>query len=86
MRGLWVAELYCSSRTADKLSASHGLAYDEVRDSVVAVSGLEYVWDEDLERGLRAIVRVRIRRDTCLVVLYPAQGEDCFSLGSAYPI
>jgi len=42
------------------------------------------VWDDDPERGRRAILRGEIRGTTVYFVLYPA-GEDEFNLGSAYP-
>lgn len=83
---LWVARLIISSRTAGKLTRRHGLDWQEVHDAVVGVRGLRYVWDDDPERGRRALVEVRIRGNRCLVVLYPVADPsgDVYALGSAY--
>ncbi len=86
---IWVGDLRISDRTAHKLSTVHGLQADDIRDAVQCVSGLPYVWDDDPERGLRAIVSVRVGGQPCLVVLYPAGGmaeDDVWNLGSAYPV
>jgi hypothetical protein len=76
-----------SEATRTKLSALHRLNADEVRDAVVCVSGLPYAWDDDPERGRRALVGVRIRDDPVIVVLYPVTDPfgDVYALGSAYP-
>ena len=79
--GLWVAILEWSKATATKLSVVHGLQADEVESAVQCRSNLEYVWDEDPDRGLRALVEVRIRSQIFTVVLYP-RGDDVYSLGS----
>jgi hypothetical protein len=83
---LWVARLYVSRRTADKISRRHGITETEVRDAVVCVEGLEFVWHLNPDRGVRAIVKVRIRRTMALVVLYPANDPlgDTYHLGSVY--
>lgn len=60
------------------------MGVDEVRDAVECVYNLRFVWDDDPERGLRAIVEVSLRGRRALVVLYPAGGEDEWHLGSAY--
>lgn len=87
LRGLWVAELLISDRTAQKLAGRHGLEADEVRRAVACVPDLVYTWDDDPDRGLRAIVRITVGARTVLVVLYPHPlGDDIFHLGSAYPI
>jgi hypothetical protein len=39
---MWVARLIVSQKTAEKLAGRHGLTWQEVRDSVVCVSGLRY--------------------------------------------
>jgi hypothetical protein len=85
VRGLWVARLDCSARTAHKVATVHGVNADEVLDAVVATPGLRYVWHHHPERGVRAIVEVELRGRAHLVVLYPSEQEDHFRLGSAYP-
>ena len=84
---LWVARLIISPATEAKLSSRHGLAADEVRDAVVCVRGLQYVWNDDPVRGRRAFVDVSIRARPVLVVLYPVLDPlgDVYALGSAYP-
>lgn len=84
---IWVGDLRISDRTAHKLSTIHGLQADEVRDAVQCVRGLLFVWDDEPERGRRAVIRVRIRGRRYLVVLYPAHGlaeDDVWNLGSTY--
>lgn len=83
---IWVAELRISDRTAHKVSTRHGLHADEIRDAVQCVEGLPFAWDDDPERGLRAIVEVEIRHQLYLVVLYPVSHPmgDVWRLGSAY--
>jgi hypothetical protein len=85
---IWVARLRISDATAHKISTQHGLQANEVRDAVEGVSGLPFVWDDDPQRGRRAIVETFIRGDRVLVVLYPAHDPlgDVFNLGSAYRI
>lgn len=84
---LWVADLIVSQATAEKLSTHHGLDWHEVRDAIVCVSGLRYAWDDDSERGRRALVEAEIRGRSCIVVLYPVEDPlgDVYALGSAYP-
>lgn len=41
--------------------------------------------DDDVERGLRALVTIRQGSDRFTAVLYP-QGDDVYALGSIYPI
>lgn len=76
-----------SSATAAKLSARHGLSADEVRDALTCVPGLQFRWDRHPARGRRAIVRVVIRQQAVLVVLYPVDHPQAgvWRLGSAYP-
>ena len=85
-RSLWVARLIISEATAGKLSTKHGLVPREVRDAVVGVAGLRYVWHDHPDRGRRALVEVRIRDRRCVVVLYPVDDPagDVYALGSAY--
>jgi len=71
MERLWVARLYISQRTAQKIVHRHRISEYEVRDAVVCVAGLPFAWDHDPERGRRAIVEARIRSRRVLVVLYP---------------
>jgi hypothetical protein len=84
---LWVARLIVSQKTAEKLAGRHGLNWQEVRDAVVCVSGLQYSWNHHSERGRRALVEVEVRNIPCLVVLYPVEDSsgDVYALGSAYP-
>jgi len=53
---------------------------------VVHVEGLDFAWDFDPERGLRALVQVQYDVEAVLVVLYPADdlGINVWRLGSAY--
>lgn len=53
----------------------------------MCVRGLSHAWDDDPERGRRALVEVTIRGKRCLVVLYPVADPsgDVYALGSAYP-
>jgi hypothetical protein len=85
--GLWVARLIISSKTAEKLASRHRLDWQEVRDAVVCVVGLLYIWDDHPERGRRALVEVEISGMRCVVVLYPVDDAsgDVYALGSAYP-
>jgi hypothetical protein len=84
---LWVARLIISQATRTKLLSKHNLDADEVFDAIVCVAGLRYDWDDDPERGLRALVEVSIRGVTVIVVLYPVEDPagDVYALGSAYP-
>jgi hypothetical protein len=85
---IWVARLKVSRRTAHKLSTKHGLQAAEVREAVQCVPGLPVRWDDDLERGRRAIIETYIRGQKIAVVLYPANDPlgDAYHLGSAHPI
>lgn len=84
---LWVARLIVSQATRAKLSSKHNLDADEVRDAIVCVAGLDYRWDDDAQRGLRALVQANIRGVAVIVVLYPVldPSGDVYALGSAYP-
>jgi hypothetical protein len=84
---LWVARLIVSQATRAKLSSRHHLDSDEVRDAIVCVAGLPYRWDDDPERGRRALVETDIRGIPVIVVLYPVldPSGDVYALGSAYP-
>jgi hypothetical protein len=83
---LWVAHLIVSEPTAQKLAAKHGLDWRDVRDAIVCVRGLRYVWHEHPERGRRALVQIRIGRRRCIAVLYSVgtPSGNVFALGSAY--
>lgn len=85
-RGVWVAVLHISTRTAEKIASRHHLTRDEVRDAVVCVSGLTFAWHSHPDRGDRIIISVEIRGRPALVVLYPTNDAagDAWSLGSAY--
>lgn len=82
---IWVAELKISARTAEKIRQVHRIEPDDVRDKVLCVEGLDFVWDySEPQGGWRAIVEVRLSRGTMLVVLFPTSEEDTWNLGSAY--
>lgn len=81
---IWVAVLYISDRVAEKLIRKHRIDPDDARSAVLCREGLRFEWDDDPERGLRAIVESRISGRPALIVLYPL-GDDEWHLGSAYP-
>lgn len=85
---IWVAVLHISDRTAQKISGAHGLEPNEIRDAIVCVPGLPFVWDNHSDRGLRALLKVSIRGRERLIVLYPAADPagDAWNLASAYSI
>ncbi|MFF7130785.1 hypothetical protein ACFZBZ_00425 [Streptomyces sp. NPDC008196] len=85
---IWVAELIISDKTEEKIVSRHQITADEVRDAIVCVTGLPFRWDDDPDRGRRAVMRVEVRNVTYLMVLYPVDDPmgDVWSLGSAYPI
>jgi hypothetical protein len=82
---IWIAVLNISDRTAAKVQGKHGVSRPDILDALVAVEGLPYRWDNDPERGLRAIVTVRIGDRDYAIVVYPI-GDDVWNLGSAYRI
>ena len=85
---IWVAQLKISQATAEKIQHKHGISGQEVKDAVVCVRGIPFVWEDDPERGRRAIVKVQIR-GSVEVVLYPRPRDaygDVWALGSAYPV
>lgn len=86
-RSLWVAELIVSDRTKTKLSAKHQLDWRDVRDGIVCVRNRRYTWDDDPERGTRALVEVVVRGRLCIAVLYPVEdpSDDVYALITAYP-
>lgn len=88
MATLEVGELRISRRTADKLWEKHGLYENQVRGAVEGVGRLSFRWDDDPERGRRALIFTAIEDQPVLVVLYPAAGElgTAWNLGSAYPV
>jgi hypothetical protein len=83
---VWIAKLSISTRTADKINNRHGISPDQVREAVVGVQGLTYVWDMHPERGLRVLVKVMIQDRSALIVLYEKFDPlgDAWNLGSAY--
>lgn len=84
---LWIAGLIISRATSAKLSSKHSLEADEIREAIVCVAGLSYVWDDDPQRGRRVLVEVHVRNRQVTVVLYPVEDPlgDVYALGSAYP-
>ncbi|TCN40500.1 hypothetical protein EV644_106429 [Kribbella orskensis] len=85
---LWIAKLYVSERTALKVEGRHKLSVQALYDHLVGQAGLRYVWDDDPERGRRAILEIYLGDQRVLVVLYPADDPfgDAWNLGSAYPL
>lgn len=85
---VWVARLYASQPTRQKLIEKHQLTVEEVEDAIVCKSGLSFVWNDHPERGRRALIEVAIRSRRVMVVLYPADDPlgDGWNLGSAYPL
>ncbi|MFJ7042308.1 hypothetical protein ACIQVC_02730 [Streptomyces sp. NPDC101112] len=85
---IWVAELIISDKTEEKIVSRHRISAEEVKDAIVCIAGLPFRWDDDPDRGKRALVRVKVRNVAYLVVLYPVQDPmgDVWALGSAYPL
>lgn len=83
---LWIAGLSISPRTRQKVAGRHGIDVDDLRARLVGVGRLRATWDDDAERGHRALVLLEVHGRRVLVVLYPAPdlGDDVFRLGSAY--
>lgn len=86
MTTVWVAHLSISRRTAHKITQLHGITEAEVRDAVECVRGLYGRWDDDPERGRRALIDVTVRARPVTVVLYPSKHPmgDAWKLGSVY--
>lgn len=84
---LWVAKLSISQGVRAKLASKHDLDAEDVLDAVLCVEGLSGYWDDDPDRGLRAIVETYVRGVRIVVVLYPVIDPvgDAYALGSAYP-
>lgn len=85
---IWVERLLISERVAIKIREKHDLETNQVRQAVVQVEGLEFSWDFDPERGVRALVDVQIGDDHVLAVLYPTENpaDHTWRLGSAYVV
>lgn len=85
-RTLIVNTLHISDRVAAKLEEKHGLRADEVRDRIEGVGLLPFRWDDDPQRGPRALVWTSLGADAVLVVPYPSRSGDPeeWHLGSAY--
>lgn len=83
---VWVAQLTISRRIANKITQIHGITEVEIKDAVVCVVGLYGRWDDDLERGRRAVIDVTVRDRPATVVLYPLQHPmgDAWKLASVY--
>ncbi len=86
MADVWVAVLMISERVAQKIIQRHDIEVGELRDAVVCVEGLPGRWDDDPERGRRALLDVVIRNRTATLVLYPREHPmgDAWNLGSVY--
>ncbi|WP_131744993.1 hypothetical protein [Frankia sp. Cppng1_Ct_nod] len=83
---IWVAVLRVSPAVRAKLSSKHGLDAKEVAAALVGVDKLVAAWDDDPERGRRAMVEAWLGARRVLVVLYPTREDGEWNLGSAYPI
>jgi hypothetical protein len=83
---IWVRQLRISRQVAEKIVREHRIWPQEVREAVERVSGLDFSWDYDPDRGVRVLVQVQIRGDDALVVLYPTDdpADNVWRLGSAY--
>ena len=82
---MWIAILYCSDRTYEKISGNHGLDFDEVRRAVVCRKSLQVRRHND-HRGERFLVKVNIGGCPVLLVLFrDAYDVDAYHLASAYP-
>jgi hypothetical protein len=88
MRRLWIADLYVSDATRQKLVHVHRLDPDDVRAGLVCRTGLRYAWHEHPERGRRVLVELFVGSARVLAVLYPAGDpeEETWHLGSAYRV
>ena len=85
-RRIWVAVLRVSPPVRAKLSSKHGLEAEEVAAALIGMDKLVAVWNDDAERGRRAIVEVLLGTRRILVVLYPTREDGEWNLGSAYPV
>ena len=88
MPSIWIERLRISQRVAEKIADQHHIQPQEVRAAVERVEGLNFSWDHDPERGLRAIIDVQIQDENALVVVYPTENpmDHEWRLGSAYLI
>ena len=85
---IWVAELRISRQTWEKIQNQHRLSGYDVREAVEHKLH-RAVWDDNPERGLRALIQVTVLNKRVLVVLYPRPADaygDSYALGSAYTI
>ncbi len=83
----WVARLYVSEQTAQKVSGKHGLRVCDVRDAVVCQAGLGARPHRHPERGLRLYIDVLIEDWPVLVVIKPHEYQiDEYYLVSAYRV
>ena len=70
-----------------KIDALHFVTWQEVRDEVVTVSGLNAWKDEDDQRGLRWYVKFWIRNRDYLAVLRPHRVDtDRYKLLTCYEV
>lgn len=81
--GIWIARLFISDRTAEKIRASHNLDPRAICDELVCVAGLAATWHHHADRGWRLLVRIDVGGTPVLAVLYPLD-DDEWNLGSAY--
>lgn len=84
---IWADRLRISEQVAEKIKTKHPpLTAGWVITAVVRVEGLDFAWDFEPQRGLRALVQVQMDDRSVLVVLYPADdlGINVWRLGSAY--
>lgn len=86
---IWIADLWISTATRDKIQNKHSLNVEEVANAIVAVPGLPFRWHYHTERGWRVLIDTVVDTQKVRVVLYPRPRDaygDAWDLASAYPI
>jgi hypothetical protein len=84
---LWIAELIISPEVRRKIDGKHNISWQEIRDALVCVSYVGYVWNNDPIRGRRALAVFTLRGRRWTAVLYPVDDPsgDVYALITAYP-
>ena len=89
MATIWIADLWISEATRDKIHTKHSLNVDEVAQALIAVRGLPFRWHHHDERGWRVLIEISIDKQRVRAVLYPRPRDvygDAWDLASAYPL
>lgn len=91
MLTIWIGRLLISEKVAQKIIDIHGISPSEVRAAVEQVTGLDFSWLYEPERGRQnpyVIVRTQIRQKDALVVIYPTDNpvDHEWRLASVYHI